>query len=104
MGKIYAFILGAVFGFGMHHLATTQHIVRAGDGLHLVPKVSATLADTYVDIRGFTAAQWSQHSELGIAIARSGNTALQEQAASGVLDNVMQDGIGTVQGLLKPRK
>lgn len=104
MGKIYAFILGAVFGFGMHHLATTQHIVRAGDGLHMVPKVSATLADTYVDIRGFTPAQWSQHAQLGVAIARSGNAELQQQAAGGVLDNVMQDGVGAVQELLQPRQ
>lgn len=94
MGKFYAFLLGVAAGFGLYHMSISYHVVRASDGLHLVSKTTPTLSDTYVDIRGFTAADAAEHLALGMAIAASDNAKLQQEFAGnvvqGVLDQVLQ--------------
>jgi len=79
MGKIYTFVLGMAAGFGMYHLALSYHVIRASDGLHLTPKVAATLTDTYIDIREFTAADHAEHPQVIAAVLNSGDAELQKQ-------------------------
>ena len=101
MGKIYAFVLGVAAGFGLYHLSISNHVVRASDGFHVVPKVSKTLGDTYVDIRGFTLEQARQHPELGAAIAASGNATLQQEYGGAVAADAIQQGVDTALELLQ---
>ena len=76
-------IAGAVLPFG----ALKYHVIRANDGLHLVPKLDAKLAATYVDIRSFTVADWAQHPDLTAALINDDQRELVEEAASDALRN-----------------
>lgn len=51
--------------------ALKYHLVRASDGFHLVPKVSAELAGTYIDVRGFNLTDWNEHRWLAMALVQS---------------------------------
>ena len=88
MAKIYTFVLGMVAGFGLYHLAVSYHVIRASDGLHLTPKVAATLADTYIDIRNFTAADQVDHPGVVAAIVKSGNAQLQQELVGGAVEGL----------------
>ena len=44
------------------------HIVRANDGLHLVQKHHAKLTQSYVDVRQFSALDWSDNADLSAAL------------------------------------
>lgn len=90
MGKFYSFLLGLVAGFGAYHLASSHHVIRTDSGLHTTPKVSQTLAGTYVDIRGFTPAQWAEHPALVAAIAKSGDEQLVAESADGAVNGALQ--------------
>lgn len=94
MSKIYHFFLGLLAGFGLCYFAMSQHVVHSSTGLHLVPKTAATLNDTYVDIRGFTAADAAQHLALGEAIARSGKAELQREFIGAVVQNLAEEFLG----------
>lgn len=82
MGKIYAFLLGVVAGFGLYHLAGSYHVLRAESGWRVVPKVSHTLEDTYVDVRDFGAGDWAKRPELAAAVLKSGDDELKKDAVS----------------------
>ncbi|HEY6564075.1 MAG TPA: hypothetical protein VIY86_06235, partial [Pirellulaceae bacterium] len=57
------------------------HIVRAEDGMHVIPKLQSTLAQTYVDIRGYGIEQWNSRRLLAASITRAGKTELFRGAA-----------------------
>lgn len=80
MGKFYAFLLGALVGFGIYHVANGQHLVRADNGWHLIAKTSPGLGRVYIDIREFTADDWQENQALANALTQSGNQALLDQS------------------------
>ncbi len=91
MGKIYAFLLGALAGFGLYHVASSYHVVRADSGLHLAPKLSQSLAETYVDIRHYGVDDWAKHPEVAAAVAKAGKGELvQKSATDAVTEQVEQ--------------
>ncbi len=75
MRRLMTFFLGMVTGAFLLFGAMNYHVVRAHDGVHFVPKVSPKLAAAYVDVRGFTVADWAQHPEIAAALlnANQGN-------------------------------
>lgn len=104
MGKIYSFVLGMAAGFGLYHLSLSYHVIRASDGFHLTHKTSATLADTYVDIREFTAAEALEHPQLAAAIAASDDAALQREFSGSVATNAIEQGLNQALEALKSRQ
>ena len=92
MGKIYAFLLGVAAGFGLYHLAGSYHVLRADSGLHVAPKVTLSLQDTYVDIRGFGAGDWAKHPELAAAVFQSGNEEIMHEAVAESVDKLLPGG------------
>ena len=54
-----------------HHAALNHHVVRAVDGVHLIPKISSGLTETYVDIRDCSLTDWNDHKTLAAAIMRA---------------------------------
>jgi len=87
MRRMMTFFTGMVAG-GLLLWGTLQyHLVQAKDGLHLIPKVNAGLAKTYVDIRGFTVADWARHADLALALSNANQQALLENAAGDALQN-----------------
>lgn len=85
MKRFTTFLFGMVVGAGLLFGALNYYLVRASDGFHLVPKLNAKLAGTYVDIRHYTLADWTRNPDLAAALIDSGERDLVEGAASDAL-------------------
>lgn len=94
MGRLGTFIFGMAVGAGLLYGAMSYHVVHADDGLHLVPKLNAELQSTYVDIREFTPADWSQHPQLASALLQSD----QRDLVDGAVDDALRNGIDRFLG------
>lgn len=87
MRRLPTFIFGMLLGGLLIYLALNYHLIQAKDGLHLVPKLSATLAGSYVDVRSFTPADLARHKEIVGAIMKSGQDDLIKSIAADSLEN-----------------
>ncbi len=68
-GRINAIFFGAIIGGAAVFGAQRYHFVRAADGIEVVPKMSSTFEDTYVDVRAFSVADWANHKMLAASLA-----------------------------------
>jgi hypothetical protein len=87
MRRLPTFIFGMLIGGLLIYLALNYHLIQAKDGLHLVPKVNATLAGTYVDVRAFTAADLVTHREVVAALVKAGQNDVVDSIAANSLEN-----------------
>ena len=71
MSRLSSFFTGVIVGAAALYGAMTFHIVRAPDGVHVVPKVTRGLSDVYVDVRSFTAPDWYEHRGLSAAVVNA---------------------------------
>lgn len=65
------FIFGMVAGALILFLAMHYHVVRGDDGVVLIPKISDSLSDVYVDTREFELTDWKNNKPLAAAIMQS---------------------------------
>ena len=86
-------LIGAIAMF----VGLKYHIVRAEDGLHWIPKSTATLQSAYVDIREFDLSDWDQHRELGLAIVNADKGHLLGQAPARSVQNAVIDAMEVLQ-------
>ncbi|MBA3482118.1 MAG: hypothetical protein H0T51_09925 [Pirellulales bacterium] len=86
MRRLSTFFFGMVAGGLLIYAALNYHLIQAKDGLHLIPKVDATLACTYADIRNFGPSDWAQHPEIAMALFKADRSDLLESAASSTLE------------------
>ncbi|MFO7903739.1 MAG: hypothetical protein ACQESR_09210 [Planctomycetota bacterium] len=93
MSKVNSFFLGILVGAITLYGAMTFHVVHAEDGIHVVPKVSNGLRDTYVDIRDFRAAQWHQHKHVALALINAGKDELLKDSAMSNLRRTARDAL-----------
>jgi hypothetical protein len=89
MPRFFSFLLGMAVGAMLCYAATNYHVVRAQDGLHLIPKVHARLADAYVDVRAFGVGDWTSRPELAAAVVRDNKQHLMGGAATDAVQNGM---------------
>ena len=82
MNRLTTLLMGVLFGAGAMFTAMKYHVVRAEDGFHMVPKVSAQLSEAYVDIRQFDAVQWNEHRALAVAIVDADKEHLLKDSAA----------------------
>ncbi|QDS98059.1 hypothetical protein [Adhaeretor mobilis] len=94
MKRISTFITGMLVGGALVYMALHYHLVRATDGMHLVPKAESSIASTYVDIRSFGPRDWLDHPNLAAAMMKSG----QEELMDSTMDNTLQNGIDRLLG------
>lgn len=87
MRRLSTFVVGMLVGGLLLWTAMNYHLVNTSKGVHLVPKVSATLAMTYVDVRGFTVADWARHADLVLALTQANQQELMGVAAEDALQN-----------------
>ena len=93
MRRIMTFLAGVVAGGALVYFAMNFHVIRSREGFHLVPKVSAQMASTYVDIREFQVADWAQNAQVAAALVQANRKDL--------LDNAINDSFNQgVDGLL----
>ncbi len=83
MRRISTFLMGMATGAMLLHGATMYHVVRAADGVHLIPKQPPRLAESYVDIRAFSMNDWADHAQLASAMVQAGQQQLLGNAAMG---------------------
>lgn len=81
MSRIGVLLLGIVLGAAGMFTALKYHVVRADDGVHLIPKMSSDFTDVYVDIRPFTVTDWNEHRGLAVALVEAEKGYLLEDAA-----------------------
>ena len=82
MGRLGTFLFGVAVGAGLVFGSLKYHVLRAHDGMHLVPKVSSTFEDAYVDIRQFGPSDWSQHRTLTASLIKANKEDLIGETAS----------------------
>ena len=81
MKRLTAFLAGMFVGSALATVSLKYHIVRASDGHHWIRKTDAQFSGAYVDIREFGLEQWQERPALAVAISRSGNQDLLNEAA-----------------------
>jgi len=89
MQRLTTFLMGMVAGGVLLYSALHYHLIRANDGLHLVPKLDQKLAATYVDIRSFTVADWTKHPEVAAALMKANQGQLMQGSATDALRSGM---------------
>ena len=94
MNRLSTLLMGVFVGAAPMFTAMKYHVVRADDGVHMIPKVSAELGGAYVDIREFDASQWDDNRALAVAIVNADKDyLLKDSAASSfrsTVDSVLQ--------------
>ncbi len=87
MRRLITFGMGMVVGGLLLYGALQYHVIHSKQGLHLIPKASATLAKTYVDIRQFTIADWTRNTDIALALTNANQVELIENAPADALQN-----------------
>ena len=94
MGRfLIGFVLGGVTVLG----ALKYHVLRTDDGIEIVPKLSGTFSDTYVDTRGFDTSDWANHKTVMAAVVSARKEhVLKDTAATELVKSVggMLEGLG----------
>lgn len=81
MRRLPTFIFGMIAGGVLIYGGLHYHVINTPSGLHLVPKVNSTLAETYVDVRGWGVAEWMQHQDVAAALLAADRQDLMQSAA-----------------------
>ena len=98
MKYITTFLAGGLIGAVLMFTSLKYHVVRAKDGIHLAPKMSSQLSETYVDIREFQVQDWDEHRTLAAALINSDKGYLLQDSASENLRSAMTDVISSLTG------
>lgn len=96
MKGIGSFFIGAIVGAAVMFGTMKYHIVRADDGMHMVPKLAAEFGDGYVDIREFDLADWNEHRKLAAALVRDGKGDLVGESANNSLRQTLENVLSTL--------
>ena len=62
------FLSGAAVGGSLVFGSLSYHFLRTEEGVQVVPKLSATFHETYIDVRNFGAGDWARHKTIVAAI------------------------------------
>lgn len=90
MKSFWCFIAGLVLGVSMMGIAYSYHFVRSGEGIVIVPKTTASLANVYVDITDWTLTEWGDHPAVMRALVEDGRSDLiKTSVADEALQNLL---------------
>ncbi|MCE9605394.1 MAG: hypothetical protein K8U03_10900 [Planctomycetia bacterium] len=65
------FLMGCIFGGVAVFASLSYHFVQTKDGVEMIPKLTPTFTETYVDCRAFGPTDWAQHKQLTAAITQA---------------------------------
>ena len=97
MGRFGTFLFGFVLGALTVLGSLKYHVLRTDEGMEVVPKLSATFSETYLDVRGFGVADWTEHRSLMAAVVQAKKEHLfKDAAATDLVDSFdgMLEGLG----------
>jgi hypothetical protein len=92
MSRLGSTLTGVVLGGGLVYGALNYHVLRTPEGVELVPKLSATFDETYLDVRQYGVSEWADHDLVARAIVKSGKDHILKDAAT----RSVQDGINSI--------
>jgi hypothetical protein len=99
MKTLRGFVLGCIVGGLVVFFAPRYHVLRTDEGVELVPKVTSTFTDTYVDIREFGITEWNDHKLVAAALVAAEKSHILEDAGEqGVLDGFEDTLLGRKDG------
>ena len=88
MKKLKPFFVGAIAGSLLMFVALQFHMIRSEDGFRLVPRTpQPSLGLSFVDLRHWTAADYTDRPEVARALVAHGDTDL---VASSMTDNLLE--------------
>jgi hypothetical protein len=82
MNRFESFLVGLASGIAFLYLVMHFTIIRANDGFHWIPKVSAKLDVPYEDVRDFKAEHWQRRPALSMSILRAKKGYLIDERAN----------------------
>ncbi len=91
MSRIGWFVSGVIAGAVLMFGSLKYHFLYTKDGLKAVPKLSATLSETFLDVRDFSASDWAEHKSVMAAVIQADESELLQSAA---IDS-LRDGVGS---------
>jgi hypothetical protein len=92
MSRLGSTLTGVVLGGALVYGALNYHVLRTAEGVELVPKLSATFSDTYLDVRQYGVAEWADHEQVARAVVKSGKDHILKDAAT----RSVQEGINSL--------
>lgn len=92
MSRLGSTLTGVVLGGGLVYGALNYHVLRTPEGVELVPKLSATFSDTYLDVRQYGVSEWADHDQVTRAIVKSGKDHILKDSAT----RSVQEGINSL--------
>lgn len=95
MRRLLTYLLAMVAGGGIVFAAFEYHIVRTDEQVLLVAKKQADWRDAYVDIRGWTGRDWTDHPNLVKDLTAAGHGNLIIGSGAGELFRGLFDSSGT---------
>lgn len=91
MRHLFLLLLGITIGAGGMYFAFRYHVVRAEEGVLLVPRHNATLTDAYADVRAWDAAEWQKHPDLiRSLVARGRGDLIVEPLSRNLIENLFR--------------
>ncbi len=87
MNRLTSFLLGMVAGAAALYTSENYYIVRANEGVHVVPKIAGKIEFPYRDIRNYTVEDWQQNVSLGAAIINAQKQELMVDSLTSVRGN-----------------
>jgi hypothetical protein len=70
MNRTESFVFGLVVGIAALYATMHFTVVRARDGFHVIPKITAKLDMPYADVRAFKLEQWQRRPSLAMSILK----------------------------------
>jgi hypothetical protein len=98
MSRMSSFFMGIVVGAVGLFVVMQFYVVRAKDGLHLVPKLAAKLENPYVDIRNFSLTDWQNRQPLAVAILKANQGNLMQDSSFGNIKQAAQKTLDQITG------
>ena len=77
--RIESFLIGLAAGIALLYLTMHFTVVRATDGFHWIPKVTAKLDLPYEDVRDFKAEHWQRRPALTMSIIKARKAYLMDE-------------------------
>ncbi|MCA9128561.1 MAG: hypothetical protein KDB22_15845 [Planctomycetales bacterium] len=93
MNRLSVFLLGMLAGAALLYTSENYYIVRANEGIHIVPKLAGKVEFPYRDIRNYTVEDWKRNVSLGAAIVKAKKPDLMVESLTSVrtnFDNILQ--------------
>ena len=98
MSRLGTFFLGFLVGGAVVYTSLHYHIVRAHEGIHMIPKMRSTFSETYVDVRNFGVQDWSQRASLAAAVTAAGKTEIMHGAIAQPMHEAVDNFMDRVGG------